>query len=105
LILRTRVWNLFGYGLVEKIVLDKSLLLNVNKYRLFMNPKDIIHRSAFGVCSYIGRKIGIASSKVRIYFIYLSFLTLGSPVIIYLFFAFWLDVKRLFKPVRSLLND
>jgi len=70
-----------------------------------MNPKDIIHRSAFGVCSYIGSKIGIASSKVRIYFIYLSFLTLGSPVIIYLFFAFWLDVKRLFKPVGGLLND
>jgi len=66
-----------------------------------MKPKDIIHRSAFGVCSYIGEKLGIAGSKVRIYFIYLSFLTLGSPIIIYLFFAFWLDIKRLLKPVRS----
>ncbi|TVR76930.1 MAG: PspC family transcriptional regulator [Saprospirales bacterium] len=70
-----------------------------------MNPKDLIHRSAFGVCSYIGNKIGIASSRVRIYFIYLSFLTLGSPLIVYLFVAFWLDVKRLFKPMRSLLNE
>lgn len=70
-----------------------------------MNPKDLIHRSAFGVCSYIGEKIGIASSKVRIYFIYLSFLTLGSPLIIYLFFAFWLDIKRLFKPYRSLFSE
>ncbi|TVQ49141.1 MAG: PspC domain-containing protein [Saprospirales bacterium] len=66
-----------------------------------MDPKDFIHRSAFGVCSCIGEKLGIASSKVRIYFIYLSFLTLGSPIIIYLFFAFWLDVRRLFKPVTS----
>ena len=70
-----------------------------------MNSKDLIHRSAFGVCSYIGDKMGIASSKVRIYFIYLSFITLGSPLIVYLFFAFWLDVKRLFTPIRSLLNE
>ena len=56
--------------------------------------KDILERSAFGVCSYLGTKAGIASSRVRLYFIYLSFATLGSPVLVYLFLAFWLNLRQ-----------
>ena len=56
--------------------------------------KDIMERSAFGVCSYLGEKMGISSSRVRLYFIYLSFVALGSPIIIYLFTAFWLNLRR-----------
>jgi len=48
----------------------------------------------FGVCSYIGEKMGIASSTIRKYFIYISFLTMGSPIIIYLFIAFWMNIKN-----------
>ena len=61
-----------------------------------------MERSAFGVCSYLGDKMGLASARVRLYFIYLSFVTLGSPVIFYLFVAFWLNVKRYIKNKRSL---
>ena len=53
------------------------------------NLKNILERSAFGVCSYLGYKMGIASSRVRMYFIYLSFAALGSPIIFYLFIAFF----------------
>ena len=59
--------------------------------------KDILERSAFGVCSYLGTKAGIASSRVRLYFIYLSFATLGSPVLVYLFLAFWLNLRQYMK--------
>lgn len=62
-----------------------------------------MERSAFGVCSYLGEKMGIASSRVRTYFIYTSFVTFGSPVIFYLFVAFWLNVKRYIKNKRNLL--
>jgi phage shock protein PspC (stress-responsive transcriptional regulator) len=48
----------------------------------------------FGVCSAIGEKMGIATSTIRKYFIYISFLTMGSPVVIYFFIAFWMNVKR-----------
>ncbi|MCB0519209.1 MAG: PspC family transcriptional regulator [Lewinellaceae bacterium] len=65
--------------------------------------KDLMERSAFGVCSYLGDKMGLASARVRLYFIYLSFVTLGSPVIFYLFVAFWLNVKRYIKNKRSLI--
>ncbi len=64
--------------------------------------KDLMERSAFGVCSYLGEKMGLASARVRMYFIYLSFVALGSPIIIYLFIAFWLNVKRYIKNSRNL---
>ncbi|MCB0569568.1 MAG: PspC family transcriptional regulator [Phaeodactylibacter sp.] len=63
--------------------------------------KNLMERSAFGVCSYLGEKIGVASARVRMYFIYLSFATLGSPVIFYLFIAFWLNVRNYIKQRRS----
>ena len=65
--------------------------------------KELLERSAFGVCDYFAVKIGIATSRVRLYFIYLSFLTLGSPVIIYLFFSFFLNVKRYIRNKKNLL--
>ena len=55
---------------------------------------NTITRPVFGVCTYIADKMGIARERVRLYFIYLSFLTMGSPIVIYLFVAFWLNVKR-----------
>ncbi|MEO7177140.1 MAG: PspC family transcriptional regulator [Saprospiraceae bacterium] len=56
--------------------------------------KYLIEKSAFGVCTYLGEKMGIATTRVRTYFIYLSFLTVGSPILLYLFVAFWLNIKR-----------
>lgn len=50
--------------------------------------------NAFGVCTYLGEKFNIATSRIRLYFIYLSFLTMGSPVIIYFFLAFWMNLKQ-----------
>jgi len=58
------------------------------------NLKHILERSAFGVCNTLGRAMGLSSATVRLYFIYLSFVTLGSPIIIYLFMAFWLNIRR-----------
>ncbi len=65
--------------------------------------KDLMERSAFGVCSYLGEKMGLASARVRVYFIYLSFVALGSPIIVYLFVAFWLNVKRYIRSKRNLI--
>lgn len=65
--------------------------------------KNLLERSAFGVCHYIGEKMGVASARVRVYFIYISFVALGSPVLIYLFIAFWLNVKQYIKNKRNIL--
>ncbi|NND31458.1 MAG: PspC family transcriptional regulator [Saprospiraceae bacterium] len=56
--------------------------------------KDVVERSAFGVCSYTGDRLGISSAKIRLYFIYTTFVAMGSPIIIYLVLAFWLNIKK-----------
>lgn len=56
--------------------------------------RNFIETNAFGVCTYLGEKFDIATSKIRLYFIYLSFFTFGSPIILYFFIAFWMNVKK-----------
>ncbi len=55
--------------------------------------QNFIERNAFGVCTRIGEKVGISSEVIRMYFIYASFFTFGSPIIIYMALAFWLNLK------------
>jgi len=54
-------------------------------------------QQAFGVCAWLGNKLGIRSTTIRMYFIYLSFFTFGSPIIIYFILAFLLENKRIFS--------
>jgi len=63
-------------------------------YNKLVDLKSFIEWKAFGVCSAIGEKMGIATSRIRLWFIYISFLTLGSPVIIYMILAFWINLKN-----------
>ncbi|MBS1761835.1 MAG: PspC domain-containing protein [Bacteroidetes bacterium] len=56
--------------------------------------KYFIEWQIFGVCTAIGERLRISTSTIRKYFIYLSFFTVGSPIIIYMFIAFWMNVKR-----------
>ena len=52
---------------------------------------------AFGVCTRLGEKLGIATSSIRLFFIYASFLTVGSPVIVYLALAFVMNLRKHFR--------
>jgi phage shock protein PspC (stress-responsive transcriptional regulator) len=66
--------------------------------------KFYLEQQLFGVCTYIGEKMGVAISSIRLYFIYISFLTLGSPVVVYLFMAFWLNLRKYLRMQRNLLR-
>jgi phage shock protein PspC (stress-responsive transcriptional regulator) len=67
--------------------------------------RDNIEKNAFGVCQYLGDKMGIATSRVRVYFIYVSFLTLGSPALLYLIVAFWLNIKQYILQTRHTIRE
>ena len=59
-------------------------------------------QNAFGVCESLGKYLGIRSVKIRKYFIYLSFFTFGSPIILYFILYFFKENKRiLFPPKRT----
>jgi len=62
--------------------------------------KNFVEWQAFGVCSAIGTKLGIATSRIRMWFIYISFLTMGSPLIIYMVLAFWMNIKKYMKAAK-----
>jgi phage shock protein PspC (stress-responsive transcriptional regulator) len=65
--------------------------------------KDVVERHAFGVCQYLGEKMHVAPAVVRRYFIYTSCAGMGSPVILYLVIAFWLNIRTYIRRGRSVL--
>ena len=65
--------------------------------------KGFFEMYAFGVCSYIGEKMHLPSSLIRLFFIYTTFIAIGSPMLaFYLGLAFLLRFKKylLGKPAR-----
>ena len=56
--------------------------------------RNFIELQVFGVCTRIGEVLGISTFTIRKYFIYISCLTLGSPVVFYFILAFWMNLKR-----------
>jgi phage shock protein PspC (stress-responsive transcriptional regulator) len=56
--------------------------------------QDFFEGYAFGVCTRLGEKLGMATSSIRLFFIYASFFTFGSPVLIYLALAFVMNMRK-----------
>lgn len=62
------------------------------------NVVSLLEFQLFGLCSWLGEKLGIKATSIRMYFIYLSFFTFGSPIVVYLISSFILEHKHYFKP-------
>lgn len=63
--------------------------------------KTCFEKQAFGVCEWWGEKLSIRSSNIRMFFIYTSFLTIGSPFIIYLIMGFVMNLRKLVRKPRG----
>ena len=80
---------------------------------LFDSNRHFLEKSAFGVCQFLGERMRINPARIRLYFIYSSFVTFGSPFVLYLVIAFWLNVhkyissgvKRMFRRSRFSLSS
>lgn len=66
----------------------------MNRLRYFIEWK------LFGVCTAIGERMGLSPTRIRTWFIYISFLTMGSPLIVYFILAFWMNMKRYILSVK-----
>ncbi len=62
--------------------------------------KTWFERQAFGVCEWWGDRLKIRSTNIRLFFIYTSFLTVGSPIIIYMVMAFWKKMRTMISAQR-----
>lgn len=62
-------------------------------------------KQSFGVCAYLGEKFNISISKIRLFFIYTSFLAAGFPLIFYFLAAFVLDIRTYVRKIRTRIWD
>lgn len=76
--------------------LDQPMVLRVISW---------FEQQTFGVCSWLGDKLRMRAASIRLFFIYASFLTIGSPVIIYFCAAFILRLKELIGRRKSRVWD
>jgi phage shock protein C len=56
---------------------------------------------AFGVCSKLGEKLNFPIDSIRLFFIYSSFITLGSPIIVYFTLAMLLKVRKYVRKMNN----
>ena len=63
--------------------------------------KFLIEQNVFGVCERIGEKLKMPAKDIRLFFIYASCLTVGSPAIIYMILAFWMKMRAYIRGKRT----
>ncbi|HRG87667.1 MAG TPA: PspC family transcriptional regulator [Chitinophagales bacterium] len=63
--------------------------------------KFLVESHVYGVCERIGERLKMPAKNIRLFFIYASCLTIGSPVIIYMILAFWIRMKDYVNGRRS----
>ncbi|MFN8308847.1 MAG: PspC family transcriptional regulator [Chitinophagales bacterium] len=63
--------------------------------------KFLLESNAYGVCTKIGEKLNMPIKDIRLFFIYASCLTIGSPVILYMILAFWIKLKDYVRRGRN----
>jgi phage shock protein PspC (stress-responsive transcriptional regulator) len=72
---------------------------------LLHETRYFFEKRGFEVCSRLAERLGMKAKNVRIFFIYLSFFSLGGGFALYLVLAFWLKMKDFLFSKRSSVFD
>lgn len=67
--------------------------------------KHYFEKHGFYVSSRLADRLGMRAKNVRLFFIYLSFATLGAGFALYITFAFFMKLKDLVYTKRSSVFD
>tara|TARA_R100001369_G_scaffold62005_1_gene88870 strand:+ start:1843 stop:2073 length:231 start_codon:yes stop_codon:yes gene_type:complete len=73
--------------------------------QLVYNIRYFFEKRGFYVSSRLADRLGMRVKNVRLFFIYLSFATLGVGFAIYVTLAFWLRLKDLVYAKRTSVFD
>jgi hypothetical protein len=73
--------------------------------RAVLQLKYFFEKRGFHVSSRLADKLGMRVSDVRLFFIYISFVTAGLWFGVYLTLAFWIRLKDLIRGKRSSVFD
>jgi len=98
-----------------KLILILNLNLNLNseiqnlksiiQMRLVIRLKYFFEKYGFHVSSRLADSLGMRANSVRLFFIYISFVTAGLWFGVYLTLAFWWRLKDLIRAKRSSVFD
>jgi len=67
---------------------------------MFQKAVTFLEKQSFGVSTYLANKLNMSTTKVRLFFIYASFLAVGFPILFYLLAAIVLDIRNYMKKAR-----
>ena len=67
---------------------------------MFQRIFTFFEQRSFGVSAYLANKLDMSTAKVRLFFIYSSFLAVGFPILFYILAAIVLDIRTYMKRVR-----
>jgi phage shock protein PspC (stress-responsive transcriptional regulator) len=67
----------------------------MQKLKLFFEER------AFGVCYRLGEILNFPIDSIRLFFLYASFITMGSPVIIYVSMAMMMKIRKYFRKMNN----
>lgn len=70
-----------------------------------IRTKYFLEKYGFQVSSRLADKFGMRATSVRLFFIYISFVTAGLGFGVYLTLAFWIRLKDLIRAKRSSVFD
>ena len=72
---------------------------------MFQRIVTFFEKRSFGVCTYLAEKLNMSISKIRLFFIYSSFLAVGFPIVFYILAALVLDARHYVKRIRLRIWD
>jgi phage shock protein PspC (stress-responsive transcriptional regulator) len=72
---------------------------------IYKHSRAFFETRGYEVCSRLGDRMGIKASRIRLFFIYMSFMTFGSPLLIYFALAFIIDIKDYINSRRTSVFD
>ena len=67
---------------------------------MFQKIITYFEQRSFGVSTYLASKLNMSTAKVRLFFIYSSFLAVGFPILFYFLAAVVLDIRTYMKRMR-----
>lgn len=68
---------------------------------MFQRIITYFEQQSFGVSTYLANRLNMSTAKVRLFFIYSSFLAVGFPILFYFLAAVVLDIRTYMKRMRS----
>jgi hypothetical protein len=72
---------------------------------MITNIRNFFEKHGFHVSQRLADKLGMRATHVRLFFIYISFVTVGLGFGMYLTLAFWIKLKDLIRGKRSSVFD